>query len=88
MLISLIRMNNLAAMNNAAYRMMSTGNSLMGLTSFAGNFGDLGALNRKEQMLMADRLNSEFLYKANQVQYDSLEKLEKENIKRTFSTFA
>lgn len=80
--------NSLNTMNNAAFRMMGINNSLMGMTTFAGNFDNLGALNKKEQMLMSDKLNQELLYKANDAQYGSLKKMEKDHIKRSFSYFA
>lgn len=81
-------MNSINTMNNAAFRMMSTNNSLMSLTSFAGNYSNLNLLNQKEKTLMCNKLNSELEYKISDAQYESLKKLEKDKIKRSFSIFA
>lgn len=73
--------------NNAAYNVMRSSNALLGLCSFKGN-PDLASLNNAEKQITFQMLNSQVQYEANQAQLDSLDKLRKENIKRTFSTFA
>ena len=87
MLISAI-MGNIGMMNDSAFRVQNSNSALMGLTSFAGRATDLNALHQTEKYLLIDRLNSEMMYKMSEAQLASLKKLEKENIKRTFSTFA
>ena len=87
MLISSI-MGNIGMMNDSAFRVQASNSALMGLTSFAGRATDLNALHRTEKYLLIDRLNSEMMYKMSEAQLASLKKLEKENIQRTFSTFA
>lgn len=61
--------------SNAAYNWMSAANSLM---SFKGN-----SKNLELQML-----NDSFKYQAYTAIADSQDKVQKENIKRTFSIFA
>lgn len=71
--------------NNAAFNWMNSANSLMGLISFGGSPRSLLAA---EQQLTMGMLTDSFKYRAYNAMADSQEKLEKENIKRTFSTFA
>lgn len=73
--------------SNAAYNMMQSSNALLGLCSFKGN-PDLNSLNNAEKQITFQMLNSQLQYEANQAQMDSLDKLRKDEIKRTFSTFA
>ena len=71
--------------NNAAFNWMNASNSLMGLCSFGGN---TDRLRRAELGLTLGMLNDSLNYKAGILQEESARKLSKENIKRTFSTFA
>lgn len=71
--------------NNAAYNWMNASNALMGLINFQGNPRTLMAA---EQALNSSMLQSSLLYKTSLLQEESLKKLEDQNIKRTFSTFA
>lgn len=73
--------------SNAAYNMMQCSNALLGLCSFKGN-PDLASLNNAEKQITFQMLNSQIQYEANQAQLDSLDKLRKDEIKHTFSTFA
>lgn len=75
-------------MNNAAYSLMQNRNALMGLTRNAGSFGNMNALRNAETRLQLDSLQNQWLYSAAELMEDSQRKLQKENIKRTFSTFA
>jgi len=70
--------------------MMQSSNALMGLISFAGTNPnvDLGKLNSVEKNLMMKMLNDSFIYKISQAQEKQLKKLEQDNIKHSFSTFA
>lgn len=71
--------------NNAAYNYMSAANSLIGLCSFKGS---PASLLSAEQRLTTDMLNDSLTYKAGLLMQETQDKLTKENIKRTFSTFA
>ncbi len=84
------RLSAINSMNNAAYGMMQSSNALMGLISFAGTNPnvDLGKLNSVEKNLMMKMLNDSFIYKISQAQEKQLKKLEQDNIKHSFSTFA
>lgn len=84
------RLSAINSMNNAAYGMMQSADALMKLVTFAGTNPnvDLGKLNSVEKNLMMKMLNDSFIYKISREQEKQLEKLEKENIKRSFSTFA
>jgi len=81
-------MKNINMMNNSAYNIMSSNNSLMNLNSFAANSNNSSYLQQTEKSLLADRLNSELMYKMSEAQLKALKKAEKEDIKRSFSTFA
>lgn len=81
-------MNSIRNMNNSAFRMMSANSSMMGLLSSAGKTTDLAALHRAENSLLLDKLSSQSSYKMSEAQLKALKKLEKDNIKRSFSTFA
>lgn len=80
-------MNAILNANNAAYNMMQGSNALLGLCSFKGN-PDLNSLNNAEKQITFQMLNSQIQYEANQAQLDSLDKMRKDDIKRTFSVFA
>lgn len=71
--------------SNAAFGWMSAADSLMGLMSFGGS---PASLLSAEKSLTTSMLNDSFKYQAYTALADSQEKLEKENIKRSFSTFA
>ncbi len=75
---------------NSAYSAMSASNAMMRLTASAGSFTgmDSRSLLASEQRLSRDVLTNSFTYKAAMAQEEALKKLEKENIKRSFSTFA
>jgi len=81
-------MNSINTMNNSASRMMNASNALLSLASFSGNFNNLSTVNQTEKLLLSDKFNSELMYKMSYAQVEALKKLEKENIKRSFSTFA
>ena len=76
--------NRLSA-SNAAFNWMSSAGSLMSLTTFGGN---PTSLLSAENNLAMGMLNDSLIYKASLLQEESMKKLENENIKRTFSTFA
>lgn len=75
--------------NNAAYNWMGAANSLTNLCSFSGSSTcNPASLLSSEKNLAAQMLNDSFQYQAYSAMADSQEKLQKENIKRSFSTFA
>lgn len=82
--------NSIGMINNSAFNMMQNSNSLMSLTRSAGANPnqDLNALNQSEKKLTASNLQNSLIYNASSLMEDSQKKLEKENIKRSFSTFA
>lgn len=75
--------NRLNAMN-AAYNWMSSADALRSL-AFTG--GDSRSLLSREKVLNAQMLNDSLMYKASLLMEESQDKVNKENIKRTFSMF-
>lgn len=71
--------------NNAAFNWMNAANSLTNLTN--SNMDSRSKISF-EKRLTADMLNDSLMYKASLLQEESMDKVRKENIKRTFSTFA
>lgn len=83
------RLDSISRMNNAAFNWMSASNSLLNLTSFSGLGNmDLSTVHNAEQNLTMNMLQNSLIYKLNAINEKRLKKLEDENIKRTFSTFA
>lgn len=76
--------NRLSA-NNAAFNLMNAANARLNLIGFKGNSASLLAMDNQ---LSCDMLNDSFKYQAYSAMADSDEKLQKENIKRSFSIFA
>ena len=73
--------------SNAAYGWMSVANSLMNL-SFRGSSMPYASLLSADKNLTLNMLNDSFRYQAYNAMADSQEKVQKENIKRSFSIFA
>lgn len=82
--------SSINSINNASFNMMQGSASLMDLSRFAGSqpSQNTSALNQSEKRLLADKLQNELVYQASSYMEDSAEKIKKENIKRSFSTFA
>ena len=77
--------------SNSAYSGMSASNALMRLTASAGSFtGGMStrALLASEQQLSNDMLTNSLTYRAAMAQEEALKKIQDQNIKRSFSTFA
>lgn len=75
--------------NSAAFNIMKDQQSMLGLLSFAGSSNaNLASLNKQETMLQQRMLQNSLLYKIGLLQEESMKKLQNENIKRSFSTFA
>lgn len=79
--------NRLSA-SNAAFNWMQAANARLGMLSCCGGNPSFGAFYGPDKYLTLQMLNDSFQYQANNVIADSQEKLEKENIKRSFSIFA
>lgn len=77
--------NRLSA-NNAAYNWMSSADALRSL-AFTGG-GNSKAIQEYEKRLQAQMLNDSLNYKANLLIEESMDRVRKENIKRSFSIFA
>ncbi len=101
MLVSMMARLNAAAMStNAAYAGMQGKQALLSLTnqsshvanaSFGNEFQqirDLKNLLRQEQNITFGMRQNELLYKISELQYQAWKKVQDENIKRSFSTFA
>lgn len=72
--------------SNAAFRWMQASNARMGMLSCCGQPSFKG--NDKDQNLELDMLNDSFQYSAYNAMADSMERVKKQNIKRSFSMFA
>lgn len=73
--------------SNAAYNLMSAADARMNL-AFRGGSMSYASLLSADKNLALDMLNDSFQYQAYTALADSQEKIEKENIKRSFSIFA
>lgn len=76
--------NRLSA-NNAAYNWMNSADALRNL-AFTGN-GNMRSLLSAENNLTTKMLNDSVIYQASLLMEKSQDKINKENIKRTFSMF-
>lgn len=73
--------------NNAAYSWMNSANALISMTGNAANQNPASLLSNEKNLRMT-MLNDSLMYKANELQEEVAQKLKKDNIKRSFSTFA
>ena len=76
--------------NNAAFGAMQNQNGMTSLARGVGNAkpAQMNAIQQKEKGLQTNTLQNLFMYSALSAMEDSQRRQEKENIKRTFSTFA
>lgn len=74
--------------SNAAFGWMQAANARLNLLSCCGTGVPSAALYNADKNLTLQMLNDSFQYKAYTATADSQEKLQKENIKRSFSIFA
>lgn len=72
---------------NAASNWMSAANARVNLASAPQNSNSAVLLSADKQ-LQANMLNDSLAFKAREQQHAGLKRLQSENIKRTFSTFA
>lgn len=83
------RLDAISRMNNAAFGYMSAANSLQNLISFNGlQNQSLESLNAADKSLTLSMLQNSLIYKISALREKSCKKLQDENIKRSFSTFA
>ena len=80
--------SNVGMTNNASYGMQQDSNSMLGLIRNAGSDQDSKALLGFEKNLASDKIKNETTYKASELMEQSQKKVQDENIKRTFDTFA
>ena len=82
--------SSIGMINNASFGAMQDNNALMNLTRSAGSQsgGDAKSMQQAEKKLVADQKQNELTYNAANLMEDSQKKVEKENIKRSFSAFA
>lgn len=74
--------------SNAAFNWMNAANARLSMLSCCGGKPSFAGLYNADKNLSLQMLNDSFQYQAYTAMADSQEKLEKENIKRSFSTFA
>ena len=75
--------------SNAAFGWMQAANARLGMISCCGGGQpSFRGLNNSDRNLELDMLNDSFQYQAYTAMADSQEKIKKDNIKRSFSTFA
>ena len=76
--------------NNAAFGAMQSQNGITSLARGAGNAkpAEMSSIHQKEKGLQTNTLQNLFMYSAISAMEDCHKRQEKENIKRTFSTFA
>lgn len=83
--IMMIQPINRLNANNAAYNWMNSADALRNL-AFTGN-GNMRSLLQAENNLNIQMLNDSVIYQASLLMEKSQDKVNKENIKRTFSMF-
>ncbi len=91
--INAIAMANYTMMaNNSAYNWMNAANTRIGMMSGIGanniSFGSLESLHAADTQLELNMLRSSLQYKMSKAMLEQLEKLQKDDIKRSFSIFA
>lgn len=79
--------NSLQA-SNAAFMWMQAANARLSMLSCCGGNPSFQGLYNADRNLQLDMLNDSFQYQANNEIADSMEKVKKDNIKRSFSMFA
>ena len=73
-------------MNNAAFNIMNISNTQMGMLRNADpNQAMNRSLFQKEQSLTMDKMQSELVYNASECMQESFDKMQKDNIKESFS---
>lgn len=79
--------NPVAMIHDSAYSVMGNSAAIADSAVNSGGSNPTG-LAQGEKALQFDSLNNQLQYKAGNEMYDSQKSVEKENIKRSFSTFA
>lgn len=75
--------------SNAAFNWMQAANARLGMLSCCGGGQpSFKGLHNSDRNLELDMLNDSFNYQAYTAMADSMEKVKKDNIKRSFSMFA
>lgn len=82
--------SSIPAINNSSFGVMQSRNAMTNLAKGTGesSFGDFKALQEAEKRFQMDNLQNQLVYKTSTTEEEAKKKLEKENIKRSFSTFA
>jgi len=74
--------------NNAAFGIQQNNSNRMALANSAGAYGNISTLHQAEKLLQLENLQNQFTYNYSSAMEEKQKKQEKENIKRSFSTFA
>lgn len=86
---SIAQFNAINTTNNAAFGMMSNADAIMGLSRNSGmSFKNHDTLHAIDKKLTLDMIKNKLLYMMGLAQEKTFDKIKKDNIKRTFSTFA
>lgn len=88
---SIARFNAINQMNNSAFGMMQTTNSMMNASNGKNTFGgehDLAMLNKMDKKLSLDLLTNKLTYKLAYLQEKMLNKHQDKETKSTFSALA
>lgn len=80
--------SNVGLISNATFGVQQNSNTMLGQIRSAGSSSDPSALSNSETKLTASNLNNETAVNAWEMMDKSQKKVQDENIKRSFSTFA
>lgn len=81
------RIGAISTMHNSAFNWMNSANALISMTGNAANQSP-AVLHAAEKKLLLSMHNDSLMYRIAELQDETYRKLEKDNIKRSFSTFA
>lgn len=83
--------NAVGMMSDSAFGVQKNLSSISSLASSASSSAsesEMSTMLKKEQALTSENLKNQFVYNASDMMADSQDKINKENIKRTFSLLA
>ncbi|MPN64401.1 hypothetical protein SDC9_212173 [bioreactor metagenome] len=80
--------NPIGRISDSAFSVQQNNNAIMSMTRNAGDFDDLSSVQKAEKQLKFDTLNKKLMYDASSLMQESQKKVQDEDIKRSFSTFA
>lgn len=82
--------SSIGNINNAAFATMQNNQARTNLATGAGDgsFKDMGSVHQADKKFQMDNLNNNLVYDATSLMEEAQRKQQKEDIKRSFSTFA